>query len=295
MFACFSISGRVQIRSKTTADTPCWSQPFYIFKNHPSGLDLRDLQSTMSVVKRHTPLELDAIEKGIKSCFPRMSPDEQAAVKADFERIKNPRSCYFHWQDGGKFKRQIINAMAEEDREEVIRLNRISTIQNSWHRMTAVREERQRRGVNLVIGDFVAVHQKDATGDQPRFWIGKVMSIMPADMTLSVRWYNSPSEFGKYKCWTGRKQIQTVATSDVLASFQHMAYNGNRIPRAIQKDILRCLETEVMFICFFVLFLFCFVLFCFSFFLFFFFFFFIYLFIYFCVVCFFFFFFFVLS
>jgi len=152
--------------------------------------------------------------------------------------------------------------------------------------MAAVREERQRRGVNLVIGDFVAVHQKDATGDQPRFWIGKVMSIMPADMTLSVRWYNSPSEFGKYKCWTGRKQIQTVATSDVLASFQHMAYNGNRIPRAIQKDILRCLETEVMFICFYVLF--CFVL------LFFFFSsFFFHLSIYFCVVvCFFFFFFF---
>ena len=79
-----------------------------------------------------------------------MSPDEQAAVMTDFERVKNPQSHFFHWEDGGKFKRQVLNAMPEEDRKEVIRLNRISTLQNSWARMAAVREERERRGVNRV-------------------------------------------------------------------------------------------------------------------------------------------------
>ena len=59
-------TGRVQIRSKKTADVKHWSKPFYIFKKHPSGFKLSDLQKTKTVVKHHTEEEIEEVRRGMK-------------------------------------------------------------------------------------------------------------------------------------------------------------------------------------------------------------------------------------
>ena len=98
------------------------------------------------------------------------------------------------------------------------------------------RQHQALHGVNVVIGDLVAVKQTDKP---QRFWIGKVIEILAEQLKLKVHWYSAPSEFRVYKIWTGKDQTSVVPVSDIISCF-------TRLLSLVLQDLLMGDEFVVM-------------------------------------------------
>ena len=237
------VTNRVQLRSKVNSQSPSWSKPFFIFKDNRSGYELSDLQQTQNAVKQQTPENLAKIEKGLRSCFPRMSEEEQDSVMFDFEKLKTPPVARFHWVDNGRFVTEEVDAIADANDRREARLQLVRDANLAAHASTLARSRlaQVRRGPFVVINDFVAVRlEVNCAETAQNFWIGKVISIDAEQSKLQVRWYNSPKEFGIYKLWNGRNQKQHISSSDVLTCFTNLTDSG-LIPSIHRDHIKRCL------------------------------------------------------
>ena len=146
-----------------------------------------------------------------------MTIEQRNEIMNDFQSFKNPQVYDFHWQDGGKFRTEILAEMEEENRKEArLHLRQECAIQQTRHQLNLARKHQALHGINVVIGDLVAVKQTD----QPqRFWIDKVIEILAEQLKLKVHWYSAPSEFRVYKIWTGKDKTSVVPVRDIVSCF----------------------------------------------------------------------------
>jgi hypothetical protein len=76
-------------------------------------------------------------------------------------------------------------------------------------------KELLRQSVTMKVGQLLVVVADPAAGDNQRFWLGKIMELdMKRDSDIStvdikIKWYNSATEFGKYKLM-GPKDVANI-------------------------------------------------------------------------------------
>jgi hypothetical protein len=79
-------TGRPFVRERATIEEGQWSEPWYPFHNHPSGIDLAELRGNRFNIVADD--RRAAIEKTLANCEWRMNAHQIRCVKADFELLK---------------------------------------------------------------------------------------------------------------------------------------------------------------------------------------------------------------
>ena len=200
-----------------------WSQAVYPFRKKASGWRLQDVG--YSVVKLMGKVDRDKMINGLASCESRMHRDDYAEYMNAMNTILHPISVPFHWKDQGVFNRELeIRDNPDIDRNELESKMSIVSVPEAILALTHAGMRRnirnELRSVKLVFNSIIAVRMEHADTDEKkrkphRFYLGIVQHIFE-DFSVSIRWLNAPSEFGKYTLWRGRNQIETIELSSII-------------------------------------------------------------------------------
>lgn len=96
---------RVVYRVKPNAPS-AWSAPADLFWHSPSGLGDREFGSSLVKTPEQTLKAVQEAERGLEAARPRLPQESYERCLYDIERLRNPVSIPFHWEDGGKFKKE---------------------------------------------------------------------------------------------------------------------------------------------------------------------------------------------
>ena len=97
---------RVVYRVKPDAPS-AWSRPANLFWKSPSGLDDREFGPSLVKPPAKTAQAVADAEKGLQAARARLPQESYDRCLHDIERLRNPVSIPFHWEDGGKFKKEL--------------------------------------------------------------------------------------------------------------------------------------------------------------------------------------------
>ena len=223
-------NGRAGIRTKFTCEQTLWSDYFYPLRQHPSGIDVSNIQGNdfkVVAAERIQEIKQDVESVAWRLC---MTPEVLNSVADEIKIIENPPNT-FNWANGGKFIKEDAegHAGAIEAVEEKEEIARVEIRPHSGILETAY--QRQTHEQHLIeVGRYVAVDMRgnhQSEDDVLRFYVGKIRTISPAIRQVNVRWWNAVSEFdSRYKCYTGAGQNADVEYKDILMSFSKFTTLG---------------------------------------------------------------------
>jgi len=230
----------------------------------PSGVPNVKRKWGKSLVKTPAetkPMVLEA-EKGLKAARGRITDDSYKSCMRDIEKLRNPKQREFHWEDGGKFKKEQERPSAEV--EDVLELEEaesenqcVSTYKSRSDWATASLE-----GKNVATGSMVmftsyvtkrnptaqrweVAEQGAPASDKRPFWyMGKVVAVRAEESCLEVHFYRgTPSRnlAQSSRPYTAGDKIILVELEDVFLTFPGLDPNG-KMPKCVRKKVGRWLQ-----------------------------------------------------
>jgi hypothetical protein len=259
-----------------------WSQPAFLFWHSPSGLSLEGWESPSGVpnVKRKwgeslvktpaetKPMVLEA-EKGLKAARGRITDDSYKSCMRDIEKLRNPKQRKFHWEDGGKFKKEQEQRPSAEvegvlELEEAESENQcVSTYKSrsAWATASLEGTKGVAKGSMVMFTSYttkrnptaqrweVAEQGAPVSDKRPYWYMGKVQAVRTEESCLEVHFFSSTplrSLAQTSRPYTAGDKIILVEIEDVFLTFPGLDKNG-RMPRDVRKKVgkwLRGSETS---------------------------------------------------
>ena len=106
---------RVVYRIKPDAES-AWSAPANLFWHSPSGLDDKEFGPSLVKTPEQTIKAVEEAERGLAAVRERVSKESYDRCLYDIEKLRNPVSIPFHWEDGGRFKKELLSKAPEQVR-----------------------------------------------------------------------------------------------------------------------------------------------------------------------------------
>jgi hypothetical protein len=176
------------------------------------------------VYKPIVGVEAEKLRAGLEAVKGRCTEEEQESNNYDLGKVLHPVPIPFHWQDGGKFKREEL---PEDKQDELIEEARLEMAPRSGLfgtrvKLVADRDVLERPDVDIVANHFVAfeITYEGPENKRQDFWIGQVTRVHEAEAELTLHTWHSPKQFGNYRPWTRSQKFMTIRREDVLIARQ---------------------------------------------------------------------------